>query len=126
MYVFGSAVSGYQHEESDLDIAVLIDAEFWRTVKSALEYQSALIVKLQRKFETDQLDLILLNDASPLLANQVVSTGQLLYCQNNQEKNNFIVRTKQRYLDTKPLRAIKRRYLYERIDRGEFSRVAKP
>ena len=126
IYLFGSAVSGHHHAESDLDVAILIDNDFYQTMTSDLEYQAGLVVQLQRLFETDRVDLVLLNQATPLLANQVVTTGTLLYCKDQREKTMFIVRSKQRYLDTKPLRAIKRRYLYARIDRGEFSQVTEP
>ena len=124
VYLFGSAISGYQHSESDIDIAVLIDDNYWQDISGKLDYKSALIVELQESLQSDRIDLVVLNEAPPLLANQVVSTGKVVYCKDNRRKNNFIVHTKKRYLDTKPLREIMRRYLYKRIEDGEFGRVA--
>lgn len=126
VYIFGSVLTSNSHAESDIDIAILIDESFWKSLGDTLEYESELIVMLQHLFESDRIDLVLLNSAPPLLANEVISTGKLLYYDEPLRINNFIVRTKQRYLDTKPLRAIKRQYLYARIDRGEFSQVAEP
>lgn len=125
-YLFGSAVYGRMNKLSDIDVAVLVDQEHYEAHKSAFRYEIGLINDLTGALHTDQVDLVILNKAPPLLANQVISQGQLIFCRDERERIAFEVETKKRYLDTKPLRELKRHYLYKRIEEGRFSEVKLP
>ena len=70
------------------------------------------------------MDLVVLNGVPPLLAHRVISKGKLLFSRDDRTRTAFEVRTKLRYLDTKPLREVQRRYLYRRIRAGKFSQVS--
>jgi hypothetical protein len=60
------------------------------------------------------VDLVVLNDAPPLLAHEVVSTGTSLVCRDDDERARFVARTVSRYLDTAHLRSVQHAYLRER------------
>jgi len=124
-YLFGSAAGGHLHTESDVDIALLVDQEGYEKLDRAepYGYKAGMIAELVRTLGTDKVDLVLLHQAPPLLANEVISKGKLLFSRDEKARHEFEVSAKLRYLDTKPLREIKRRYLYERTKRGEFSKV---
>lgn len=125
-YLFGSTVMEITHNESDVDIAVLVDEgkkeEMDRT--EPYGYEAGMVAELSKALGTDRVDLVVLNGAPPLLAHQVISKGKLLFSRDDRARTAFEVRTKLRYLDTKPLREIQRRYLYRRIRAGKFSQVS--
>ena len=62
------------------------------------------------------VDLVVLNDAPPLLAHEVVATGTCLVCRDEDERARFVARTVFRYVDTAHLRRIQRTYLRERTE----------
>ncbi len=119
-YLFGSAIGGHRHRESDLDIAVLVDPNRFALLdaQAPYGYQAELTAELCRTLHTSRVDLVLLHRASPLLAHEVIRRGELLFCRDELARHSFEVATKLRYLDTKHLRAIKRRYLYGRLDQS--------
>jgi len=124
-YLFGSAAGGHVHAESDIDIALLIEkgtAEELDRIEP-YDYKASVIAELSQALGTDKIDLVLLHQAPPFLANEVISRGKLLFSRDEEARLDFEVSAKLRYLDTKPLREIKRRYLYERTQRDEFSKV---
>jgi len=124
-YLFGSATGGHSHAESDTDIALLVDRKEYEKLDRAepYGYKAMMIAELVKALDTDKVDLVLLHQAPPLLANEVISKGKLLFSRDKRARLAFEVSAKLRYLDTKPLRGIKRRYLYERTRKGEFSKV---
>ena len=70
----GSTVRGTTHAKSDLDLAVLIDGRHVSTD----EYLS-LASDLQQVFPGQDVDLVLLNYADPLLLKRVTDAAVLLY-----------------------------------------------
>ncbi len=83
-----------------------------------------MVAELSRALGTDRVDLAVLNGATPLLTHQVINKGKLLFSRDDRARTAFEVRTKLRYLDTKPLREIQRRYFYRRIRAEKFSQVS--
>jgi hypothetical protein len=59
-----------------------------------------LLGDLARIFGTDHVDLVVLNEASPLLAYETLRHGVLLYCADAQTRIEFQVRTLRAYEDT--------------------------
>lgn len=127
-YLFGSVAQGRANSLSDVDIALLVDEEKFNELdaKKPYGYKAAVIADLIGLLQANEIDLVLLHEAPPLLANEVISEGSLLFCRDEDVRIAFEVSVKHRYIDTKPLRQIKRQYLYERIDRGEFSKARLP
>ncbi|MHA1770494.1 MAG: type VII toxin-antitoxin system MntA family adenylyltransferase antitoxin [Candidatus Thorarchaeota archaeon] len=75
-YIFGSVARGQTHPHSDLDIAVFLDKynvdEFLEILNNIAD-----IVECE-------VDLVVLNDAPPLLRLRVVSEGILLFSKNKE------------------------------------------
>ncbi|MEA3355929.1 MAG: nucleotidyltransferase domain-containing protein [Candidatus Bipolaricaulota bacterium] len=124
-YLFGSVAQGRANRLSDIDIALLVDEKESERLntKQPYGYKATVIADLMGLLQTNEIDLILLHEAPPLLTNEVISEGSLLFCRDENVRVAFEVTAKHKYIDTKPLRQIKRQYLYNRIDRDEFSKV---
>ena len=116
-YLFGSAAKGRTHALSDIDLAVLVDEEQFAELDARLPwgYRATLTSELIGLLKRNDVDLVLLHQASPLLKFQVVRFGKPLLCRSEERRVAFEVQARREYLDTEHLRAIRRSYLYERI-----------
>lgn len=121
-YAFGSASQGATHALSDVDIAVLLDEARFRELDCAMPwgYQASVSGELASVLHRNDVDLVLLHSASPLLKYQVVRFGKVLYSRSETIRVGFEVRARQEYLDTTPLRSIQREHLYRSIREGRF------
>ena len=108
-YVFGSLVCGEARPKSDADIAVLFSGS------PPTESLDRLVADLEVASGRG-VDLVVLNDAPPLLAHEVVATGTCLVCRDEDERVRFVVRTVSRYVDTAHLRRMQQAYLRERTE----------
>jgi predicted nucleotidyltransferase len=100
-YVFGSAAQGRERPDSDLDVAVLFADDVPRERYGELRVQ--LLTELVGLTHTNDVDLVVLNEAPPLLAFQVIDGGRLLLG-DRREQVRFETRAIQRYIDTAPIR----------------------
>ena len=98
-YLFGSVARGQADHLSDVDIAVLLDEPL--EPERAVERQLRLMADLAR-YADQEVQVVLLNRAPPLLAYQVVETGILLYERSQTERIAFEVLTRKIYFDWKP------------------------
>lgn len=107
-YIFGSEAAGRTRPESDVDVAVLV-----RRLPAAMER-----LQLRQDLE-DRLrrpvDLIFLEDASPILARQVLRHGRLVFDGEPHRRAEFIVRSMTEYADLKRARAPAEKRLVERM-----------
>ena len=75
-YIFGSLAKGRTHRNSDVDIAVLVSDE---VIKSdPFRYRLKLAAELAPALRRDDIDVVLLNQAPPLLAHRVLRDGKLI------------------------------------------------
>jgi uncharacterized protein len=93
--LFGSSVTGRRGPESDLDLAILGEAPL------DLVAGTTDVIRL---LHTDQVDVVDLRRASPLLAMEVARSGRLLYEREPGMHVRFISLAVRRYIDTKKLR----------------------
>lgn len=121
-YLFGSQVTGRTHEESDVDVAVLLDASL--TPDERFRQRLDLVGELAELFGTDNVDVVILNEAPPLLAFEVLRGGVLLFERDRRERIEFQVRTMKEYEDTEPLRRILWEATERRIRAGTFGKPA--
>jgi predicted nucleotidyltransferase len=68
------------------------------------------------------VDLVILNDAPPLLADRVIRRGELLFSRSEPERLRWVVRAKSRYCDLRPLRRRLDEAVSERLRSGRFGR----
>jgi predicted nucleotidyltransferase len=94
-YLFGSRARQQERSNSDVDIACWYEE---RDCFERFQQHSALQVELQ-KLLTVPLDLLILNDARPVLQGEAVLKGQLLYPQPGEEVIRFEARIRQRCED---------------------------
>jgi len=93
--LFGSAVLGNVHKESDIDLAFLFD----RPVDIL-----SLTNRVIRFLHADNIDVVDLRRASPLLKFSVVKNGRVLYEKLPGMFNEFYSLAFRMYVDTKKLR----------------------
>jgi len=83
-----------QTTESDIDIAVLLS----ETPQKMLEYYLHLVDELSQVLG-NEVDLIILNTASPLLKHQTIKHGKVVYCRDEKARIEFEARAQDEYLD---------------------------
>ena len=72
-YLFGSAATGSAQAHSDIDVAVYVGEP--RPAASAFGYSAELTAALMSALRTDRVDLVILNEAPPLLYHRVLRDG---------------------------------------------------
>ena len=72
-YLFGSAAVGAAQAHSDVDVAVYVGEP--RPPASAFGYVADLTADLMRVLVSNRVDVVLLNDAPPLLYHRVLREG---------------------------------------------------
>lgn len=108
-YVFGSVALGRTRPESDVDIGILLGTRL--APRRAFELRLRLMTELGSILGRSDIDLVILNDASPLLAHRVLATGRLVFERSASERVRFQVRTASRYADAVPVYEMHIRYL---------------
>lgn len=114
-YVFGSAVTGRVTPLSDIDIAAFIDNKKVNEEGHPYGYEAALTSELMGLLKTNKVDLVLFNEASPLLKHRVFSRGVKVFDRDPNLEGKFFVRSLHQYFDTDALRKIQWSYLKNRL-----------
>lgn len=107
IYIFGSYFKEKNNKNSDLDIAVLLEDDFNHMDKLSL------IGDFSDIFKRDDIDLIILNSANPVLRHQVIKYGKIAYMKNEDVKVNFKVKVLSVYMDMEPFRRTQMKYINE-------------
>jgi predicted nucleotidyltransferase len=94
-------VSGRARADSDIDVAILIDRNALARV-DALGQRRRVLAALAAHVAADRLDLVILNDAPPALAFQVLKGGTLAFERDRIALHRFRVRTYARHADFEP------------------------
>ncbi len=135
LYLFGSAAHGQMGKLSDIDVAVLLperepsppegegskgrgrkeiaDEEYFDT-------RLQMTLELMELLGTSEVDLVILNQAPPLLKYNVVAGGKALYSRDDRERGRFESRAIVEYLDFKPILDVQFEYLKRRLKEGRF------
>ena len=92
VWAFGSAQAGMVREGGDVDTAVLT------TSPLSFKEQLTLLGQLQTALQTDDIDLVILNDANPILRFEAVS-GKRLFCRDLSVVASFVSLTAREYED---------------------------
>jgi predicted nucleotidyltransferase len=117
-YVFGSQAKGKAHPRSDLDVAVLLAGD--PDGATCTQRRMDIIGDLMTLFHTNDVDVVVLNQADLSLRHQVVRYGRLAYESNHATAIEFQVRTLNLYMDFAPLLKRMEQAFYQRIREGRF------
>ena len=111
-YLFGSLAEGRAAPHSDVDTAIL-----FANASDPLavgDRQLQLMGELER-FTDREVDVVILNTAPPILQNQVLRHGRLLYERNQRARVDFEVRAGQVYADRQPMHRFFKHALFSEI-----------
>lgn len=110
-FLFGSVARGADRPDSDLDIAVLLEHAEEVTPLRAATLLSAVMAIAGR----DDVDLVVLNSATPLLKHRIARDGEVLYARSNTDVAEFVIRAMSEFVDTQPLRDLQREQMHRRL-----------
>ena len=114
-YLFGSRAAGRQHRDSDIDIAVFFDRDRLPRRRdrswAAVEMSSDLIALSH----CNEVDVVVLNDATPELAREATENGVRVFCGDEETDRRFRLQTKLRYIDLIPFLRRNRRIKAETL-----------
>ena len=96
--LFGSHSREESTPMSDTDIAVLIDTNA-RDISYKLEL--AMLLDFQKVVNNGEVDLVLLNKATPFLKYQVATEGKLLFEKQNDLYVEFMIKAMKEYEDVR-------------------------
>jgi predicted nucleotidyltransferase len=108
VYAFSSRAEGTAGSSSDIDVAVLLDRAL--DLAEELRLRATVVEELRR----DDVDLVVLNQAPPLLCYEVLAHGKLLFSWDEELLQEFEERTLREYFDTSYLRATQRSLVRQR------------
>lgn len=102
VYLFGSYGTGHILPLSDVDIAVLFKSDISKQRMEELELR--IWEELTKKLKTEEIDLVILNNAPLQIKYGILETSRLVYCADHKQRMDFEGWAIKRYLDFKPLR----------------------
>lgn len=93
-YIFGSYVQGNTRADSDIDIAIYLEKKVDIDVYLEIKMHLSEICKRE-------IDLIILNNATPLLKYEIYKNNILLFARDKAIETNYKVKTLFEYSDIK-------------------------
>ena len=122
--LFGSQATGKAGPLSDVDVAVWLDSDLPREKLSAL--RSELTLAAVEALGTDEVDIVVLNDAPPLFKHRAIKEGRRLLERDPVVRVRLETAALLEYLDTAPLRETLTVARRRRIAEGRFGRRRLP
>ena len=117
VYLFGSRAAAREHRESDVDLGILFDRRIFPSARERFEARLRLFGHLAPALRGVPLDLVILNDAPPELARNVVTRGRRLLCADPETDHAFVRDVQLRAADLAPFLRRKRATKLEAIGR---------
>jgi len=118
--LFGSQATGKAGPLSDIDVGVWLDPRSHSSERHRLQLQ--LMVAAAEAVGSDEVDVVLLNDATPLLRYRALRDGVRLIDRDPRMRVRLERDALLEYLDTAPLRATIAAGVRHRIADGRFAR----
>jgi len=106
-YLHGSVATGLAGKDSDVDIAVLFD----RAPHDAVQATADVVAALHGFVKNREMDVAILNTASPLLAQSVAARGKLLYARTPDDDLLFQICAMHEYESSRHIARIGREVL---------------
>jgi uncharacterized protein len=116
-YLFGSLASGRARADSDIDLAVWLPGD----PDARARYRRKLqLMEAVERFADREVDVVILNNASPTLQFQVLRHGRRIYEGDRAARIDFEVYAGKVYADVKPMRDMFNRALVQEIEEGQI------
>jgi len=121
-YLFGSQATGKAGPLSDVDLAFLIDPVLSEAKgRGRYGYHAQLITELIKLLATNDVDVVILNEAPLLLKFKVIYHGRVIFSRSEKERLAFHVKAFNEYQDFRPFLAVQGRYLVKRLKKRDAS-----
>jgi predicted nucleotidyltransferase len=117
-YLFGSQARGEAWTHSDIDVAVLLEG--YPDDAQCFDMRLEIIGGLMELLNSNDVDVLILNQAPPALGYAVLRDGILLYCRDHQARVEYQLHTVNEYLDFEPILKRHVRAILEKARRGEL------
>lgn len=118
--LIGSQALGTAGPLSDVDIAIWHDPAL--DSRGRFDLQLSLAQEAGSALGTDEIDVVMLNHAPPLVRHRAIRDGKRLVERDREERVRLETRAILDYLDTAPLRAELGRGVRRRMGEGRFGR----
>ena len=120
-YLYGSLAKGTTNPRSDMDIAILLNENISDDAYP-YGYRAEILSDLMKVFQTNRIDLVILNEAPPFLRFQVIRYGVLIFSRSEAKRIDFQVKTFATYNDVKRLLDVQHQYLTQRLRDGTYGK----
>ena len=120
-YLFGSHVRGQATAHSDVDVAVYTTPEL-EAAAGGYGYQAALTADLMAALGDNRVDVVILNQASPVLYHRVLRDGVRVFSRDLRATTTREGYALSRYCDDVPQLAKIQAAAVRRLRAGEFGR----
>ena len=117
-FLYGSRIQGNITKFSDYDLAVLINEKFYaqnNDSKTKLEMKLNLLGELFEFFSSENVDLLILNEAPINLKYKVIQKGKLIYYNEINTYYQFKASVILEFLDFNPIFNFYQRILYKKV-----------
>lgn len=119
-YLFGSQATGKAGPLSDVDLAFLVDPGLIEAKgRGRYGYPAQLVTDLMKLLVTNDVDVVILNEAPPLLKFKVISRGRVIFSRSEKERLAFHVKAFNEYQDFRPFLAVQGHYLVNRLKKRD-------
>lgn len=112
-YLFGSSAEGGRGKLCDIDIGVYLSDEAPK--KERIRIKLELIAGLTSLFKSNNLDLVIMNDATPVINFEIIRPNRPIFVREEDFKIDVEQRIMSHYLD--------RKFHEERLNKGVIKRV---
>lgn len=102
-YVFGSTAQERTNTLSDVDLAIILGSQRVNEKSYRYGYKAEILADLIKLLKTNNVDLVILDEVSPLLRQRVLYFGKLIYSKNEQKRIQFQTDTVNKYNDFRQL-----------------------
>ncbi|HUG47182.1 MAG TPA: nucleotidyltransferase domain-containing protein [Candidatus Limnocylindria bacterium] len=101
-YLYGSQAEGRAHRESDVDVGILLARSGAGTAQDRFERRVRLTSLLMERLHTDGVDVVILNEAPPLLGRRIVTRGRRVLCNDAEADHAYVRDVQLRAADLEP------------------------
>lgn len=101
-YLFGSHGAGRPHRESDIDVGVLLDRQRHPSREERFDLRVRLGSDLIDALDSNAVDVVILNDAPPLLGRRVVTQGRRVFLSDPEADLRYVRDVQIRAADLRP------------------------